>query len=671
VGLPLALLFAVVVRMPFWAEALRTPVDGDTAIVGLMARHLGRGSTLWGQPYGSPLDAWVAAPLVWAMGGGPEPLRLTYFLFGLALVPVAWGLARSIDPRAAAPAAFVAAAPPPYFLLLSAMPPPLYPTTLLLCGTLLILAVRLGPRLSDTPAPRGALLAWGALAGLALWTHLMAASIVLACGTYFVLRSRRRRLLVFAVVPLLAVSAAAWTRLLGDRQAAAVVSVSSRRSTFAAHLQQVLPRLHRPLGGVLGTHVPVVADDPDHVVFSPPWVSAGLALVYGFAVVAAMRRTKERPESALLLGAAVLALAAFPFPVRSGPESIRFLTPLHLPLACLAVLGGAASGVRRAWVVALALSSLHLVGSTRLLDAWRSADRADPPFLLPDLAPVRRVLDQKGIRAAYASYGPAHRLTYESHERIVASQPWNERFLHFPLPFLDEVRFAKNVAWVLTPGIPTDLPNPREFEAALAEAGGGWRRTEAGAALVYHAFAPPFPPTVRPLLAGEAAGDANLDTVSLPAPTAATTVTLVPPVALSAVTLVAGPGGPRLPRSMDVEVSADGTAFETVARRRRRGERRDLRWVNGHPQYVIDHDLIAVPLAGRTVAAVRVVPVASGDPWALAEVLLHPAGVPALPWDEWLPPGLTWADRLQALRADPRRDREDWYYRLLLASRHR
>ena len=42
---------------------------------------------------------------------------------------------------------------------------------------------------------------------------------------------------------------------------------------------------------------------------------------------------------------------------------------------------------------------------------------------------------------------------------------------------------------------------------------------------------------------------------------------------------------------MNVEVSADGSAFEVVATRRRRGEREDLRWVNGHPQYVLDHDL--------------------------------------------------------------------------------
>jgi hypothetical protein len=34
VALPLAILLGVLVRVPFWVEALRTPIDGDTAIVG-------------------------------------------------------------------------------------------------------------------------------------------------------------------------------------------------------------------------------------------------------------------------------------------------------------------------------------------------------------------------------------------------------------------------------------------------------------------------------------------------------------------------------------------------------------------------------------------------------------------------------------------------------------
>ena len=61
------------------------------------------------------------------------------FLLGLALVPVAYGLARQLHPAAALPAAFLVACPPPYFVLLAALPPPFYATTLLLCGLVLLL----------------------------------------------------------------------------------------------------------------------------------------------------------------------------------------------------------------------------------------------------------------------------------------------------------------------------------------------------------------------------------------------------------------------------------------------------------------------------------------------------------------------------------------------------
>jgi hypothetical protein len=158
-----------------------------------------------------------------------------------------------------------------------------------------------------------------------------------------------------------------------------------------------------------------------------------------------------------------------------------------------------------------------------------------------------------------------------------------------------------------------------------------------------------------------------------PSPTEPTTFAVSPPRALDGVTLFSAAAGERLPRSMDVEVSADGSAFETVARRRRRGERDDLRWVNGQPQYVLDHDLIAIPLDGRVVAAIRIVPFLSSDPWTLSEVLLHPAATAAAraPWDEWLDPHLSWPERRRVLEAQPRRDREDWSYRWMLAARPR
>jgi hypothetical protein len=71
------------------------------------------------------------------------------------------------------------------------------------------------------------------------------------------------------------------------------------------------------------------------------------------------------------------------------------------------------------------------------------------------------------------------------------------------------------------------------------------------------------------------------------------------------------------------------------------------------------------------VAAIRIEPVLSTDPWTLGEVLLHPAsaaGGPA-PWSEWLDPHLGWKERWRALDAQRLPAREDWYYRWMLAAR--
>ncbi|HEY3120179.1 MAG TPA: hypothetical protein VGL15_06115 [Vicinamibacteria bacterium] len=663
-----AVALGIAVRAPFWREALRTPLDGDTAVIGLMARHPGHGTTMWGQPYGSPIEAWLAAPLAAASGSPAAALRIFYFALGLGLIPAAWLLAASLHPAAALPVAVLIALAPPYWLLLAAMPPPMYPLALLLCALVLALALRIAPRLEAGGRPMAALASWGTLAGLALWTHLMSAAPVAAAAAYLVRRAPRRRLLIAAAVPLLLASAPLSLGLLAEPLAARAVGPVSRDRSAAAHFATTLGSLHVPLGGLLGTHVPLIADDPDHVIRAPVAARVGLILIYCVGAVLAVAASRRNPAARLLLLSAALSLIAFPFALRSGPAAIRFLTPMYLPLAVATVWATLArAGPRRTWLLVLALGCLHLTGGVRLLAAWRAADRAAAPFLLPDLAPLRRFLESRGIRRVYCSYGPAYRLTFESGEWLIASQPWNERFLHFPLPYLDEVRFARDAAWVLTPKIPTELPSPDAFESALRAIGGVWRRTPVGDAVVFHGFVPPFAPDVEPLATAGAAGDGDLSTRLEPDRTTPTVFTLSPPRPLDAVTLA----GPGLLRSMDVEVSADGATFDVAARRRRREERSDLRWANGHPQYVVDDDFLAIPLGGRLVAAVRITPVASGDPWSLAEVLLHPARETRRQrWDDWLPPDLDWPGRYRALVESPRRDREDWYFRLLIASRH-
>ncbi len=671
-AIPLALLLAVVVRVPFWIEALHTPVDGDTAIVGLMARHPGVGTTFWGQPYGSPLDAWVAIPFVAIWGHTVEALRLPYFLLSLVLVPLAYALARELHPAAGLPAAVLVACPPPYFLLLAALPPPLYPTTLVLMGLVLLTAARAGRRLDEAGSspPRGTLLLLGLFSGLALWTHLMSASAVAAAGAWLIVRSRgRRRLLAWALVPLLAASAPVWSRALRGGEAMRIVQVADRDETALSHLGSTLPRLHEPLGGVLGTQVPVVADTSDFVVRHPGWAAALTVLLYGVLLVLAARAATARSPAVLFFVAAALALAAFPLPVRSAPHTIRFLTPLYLPVAVLVAWAASPRGAsRRAWVLVLGLAALHLALGTRLVEAWRRTDRADPPFALVDLAPLRRLLETHGVRHAYASYGPAFRLTWESGERITASPPWNDRFRHWPLPLLDEVRFARNVAWVLTPSVPSGLPTADELEQAFARIGGRWRRDTAGDAIVFDAFVPPFAAQAEPWPGAGAAGDRDLlSFVALP-PGVPFELRLPAPRPLAAIALVAALAGPRLPRDADLLLSADGHTFETVATRRRREERQDLRWLNGHPQAVIDHDVIAVALPGRPVLALRLV-AHGAEPWRVGEVLLH-ADPGRQAWDEWLPPGASWEARRRALAERPLLDRQDWYSRVLLADRH-
>jgi hypothetical protein len=667
--LAVALAFGAVVRFPFWLEALRTPLDGDEAVTGLMALHPGVGTTFWGTAYGSPLEAWLMSPLVAALGTSALPLRLYYFGLGLGLVPLAFALGAALHPRAAFPAALVMACPSAYMLLFASLPPTVYPTSALFCGLSLLLALGAGRRLGSGSPAYGLLACWGLLSGLALWLQLSAASVVVAAACYVAWRGRRRPLSLLAgALPLLLAAAPLWFGPLRDPRALEATGLA--RGSALEHAARVAPQIHRPLLGLLGTHAPVIADDAEHVVAAPAAIAVLVALAYLLVLGVAVGQARLCPGAWLLLGAVALALLLFPFPSRSGPETIRYLTPVYLPLAALAGLAAsAAANDRRALGVTLALASLHLVGATGLLAAWRATPRANPPFSLPDLGPLRRLLEERGVRRGYASYVPAYRLTYETGEAIVVSQPFNERFPGHALPYRDEVRFAKGVAWVLTPSIPSRLPEPESFETVLRESGGRFRRSEAGAAIVYDQFEPPFGSSVTPLPGAGAAGDGDLATRLVEPASGPTTFTLPGPMSLDAVTLVSPLGDLRLPEAVKVEVSPDGTGWERVSRVRSGEERGGFGWANGHPQWPSDRDLLSVPLGGRSVAAIRVTPLAA-RPWAVGEVLLHPAGSKG-EWSEWLEAPASWPERARALAADPRRGRVDWYYRSLVASRPR
>jgi hypothetical protein len=535
-----------------------------------------------------------------------------------------------------------------------------------LCGVLLLTTFRLGDRLAAGSTAWLALSLWGALAGLAVWTHLMAASVALACGLYLARRMPRRAMLLLPLCAALVVSSPWWSRGVGTALSIARPSRAARPAV--SHLARGAGNLAQASSGLLGARTPLIVDDGRSMLGAPAWQTAALLLAFGLPLAWTLARRRRSPDSVLLLATIAFVLAAFPLPARSGPNTLRYLTPAFLPLMAI-VAGAMAALPRRALVVALTgVLALDLAGRSRLLAGLQGADRAEAPFGLPDLRPVLEALEAQGIDRAYASYGPAYRLTWESQERVIASQPWNERFRQHPLPLVDEVRFAKRVAWVLTPGIPSDLPDPAAFEASLREIGAGWKRLAAGAAVVYYDFSPPVGAIARPLATAAAAGDGDVATRLEPEPGRPLQFRVPGAAPLAGVTLLAGADGPRLPRSMDVDVSADCARFEVVLRRRRLEEREHLAWINGQPRFAVENDALTIPLFKRPVACVRIRPSDPGERWALAELLVHPeAGPDGAP--EWLAPDLSWPERRESLRESPMPDRADWYYRSMLSER--
>jgi hypothetical protein len=648
------------IRVPFLLDSLSIPVDGDTAIIGLMAHHRVWSGTMWGQPYGSPVESWLALPFVEAFGATRLALRLCYYTLSLTLVPLAWALARSVDRRAGVPAAALLACPPTVLLSYAALPPPLYPAVILLVGGLLLVALVAARALPQPGVRYLPLLAiWAALSALALWTHLVAATAVTASALLLLLETRSRP--VRAPLVLLAAAAIGAAILVGAAREPGSIGITA--STLD-HARAVLAEMHIPLLELIGGRVRVISAG-DREVVAPILAQAALAGLYVAFFLLALKPRLRLPLLGLA-GAVLFTVAVFPFPTRTGIGGVRFLTPAYLPLATIVAVGATDRLGRAVWVPLALLMSLHALPAAGLLAQWHAA--RDSSALFPDCSDGLHTMQSLGLRRGYASYNTAYCITWESGEHIIVSQPWNERFLHHPLPFLDEVRFAGSaVAWILRPGFDyLAVRPPEEFEKQLQRAGGSWQRRRVGETLVYHSFVPPFSATtVSPEEAG-ALGDRAPETRILKPGRGPSTIGIPDPRPLRGITLLGGTRRPLLPRSVQVEISEDGTSFQKVLRRRRGREHVKLMWLNGQPVYPFDDRAVSVPVRSQRVSHIRVTPLEDRGPWSLAEVLLHEKPASA-PWP--MDPALesSWRERRDILLASPRPHDAVWYYRLLVS----
>ena len=358
---------------------------------------------MWGQPYGSPVEAWLAAPLFALLRPDTATLRLAYFLLGLALIPAAYFLARAARSSARpCPRPCSWRAPLPTSCSWPPFRRPMYPSALLLAPALLVLAFRLGARLREgAPARAGP-----RRLGRAGRPRAVDAS-------HDRDRGRRRRLVALACrggtprarygrprLALLAASAPWWGRALADPQALEMVSVSGRRAGLGEHLAATLrARARGDRRPARDARAARRRRSPNTSSTRPgpgrgrrrrsstasPSCSPPAAPGDGFR-----RRGRRRGAGApAAAGGGASPSSSFPFRCASSPASIRFLTPAYLPVVALVDLGG--GGRRRA--------PARLDGRAR---ARRRARR--------DLgAPARRLARRRSRRAALPPRGPRGR----------------------------------------------------------------------------------------------------------------------------------------------------------------------------------------------------------------------------------------------------------------------
>src|SRR5579859_5871029 len=187
IGLAAAVAIGLALRLAIIASPLGE-IDGDEAVVGLMARHIAflgeRPVFYWGQPYLGSLEAFSAAPFFAVFDSSTLLLKLVPTAYSLGFLGLSALLARRLFGMgpALATAAYLAV-PPSMWAVWSTKARGGYAELLFLGQALLLVTLALGQSRSRKLA-----LLWGLLAGLAFWTHLLGvvylvpAAIFLAFG---------------------------------------------------------------------------------------------------------------------------------------------------------------------------------------------------------------------------------------------------------------------------------------------------------------------------------------------------------------------------------------------------------------------------------------------------------------------------------------------------------
>lgn len=497
---------AVVLRVAFfWTSTTSLQPSADESVAALQAQDISHGELpllFTAQPYLFPMESYIMAPFARILPPNAFGARLIPFLLGLLTTLISIRLLQrsgSGSGRTCWTGALLILFPSSYYLTLqSAYALPGYAALPLLAGIGLLTACKANGE--GRKALAAALLA-GLTAGLMFSSHMLALPVALMMAACVCLGSGWRKAIAGSVC------FATGTALgLAPYLAAKILIPGAHAAATATRpAAQALGRLWSPalthtLTTALGVRTCIFPDDDSVMLTGLPdsfWGALwGLILLSCIGLVAfhAVRRLVLQKWPSLLVGEAfagiaALTMIAFLFSLRADSRSYRYFLPLvwSFPFLLNYLHDQVPKPVKRlvlTFTILLALWNIYT--SVYLMHRWRDSEFPAKTAAVADLEPALAFLQQQDIRHVVASYGAAYRIHFMSGGTIIASQPSNERFPGWPIPYKDIVDRASDTAYVLTDTI--RFLKPDVFERHLCTMGIQSDRQKAGDFSVYYHF---------------------------------------------------------------------------------------------------------------------------------------------------------------------------------------
>ncbi|MFH1477459.1 MAG: hypothetical protein ABIH24_08230 [Verrucomicrobiota bacterium] len=507
----LVALAAIALRMYVASVGLKyIPITADEAITVLQAQRVLKGAwplLVMAQPYEFPAEAYATS--LWARFALDSVLgaRCLAFATGFFSLFILLRIFRSLWPVDRENLAVLLLLFPSAYVLMTQFgcAIPHYNLPAMLCWLVILVALKTAEDVS--PGALAIKCAAGVLGGLAFSETMLSAALLVPAFMVLCLRSKWRTSLVNAAL----IAMGAFLGLVPFFAALSLYPGAHAAVAGFLPMTTAIARLvHLPLGcvlpGVLGVAPPVYADSPVVLDFMTKWrwsivfvfivILIACTTIRIFEIGGQYRRTRRWPGLSgidAFMGMAWLGLILFSLSKRAGPSDYRYLLPVAWSFPFLAAelhahVRGWPRRIVGGGIVLLAVFNVATI--IMLVARWKAPDYAADKVGAPDLGPVIEFLNQEGIRHCVSAHWQAYRINYLSHETILCCQPFNERFMGWPLPYKDEVDASRKVAYVLSARHTRGL-TPALFEWQLKAMGMTARKSVQSAFSVYYDFSCP------------------------------------------------------------------------------------------------------------------------------------------------------------------------------------